>query len=589
MEPDTATRPMTSALSLRHWLAPHRGLLAVVLVLELGARAAALMQPLAAREIVDGVASDADLTGPIAVLGGVALTGLCLNYLGYYQRGKLSERFVLGIRRAMARRIIGAPVSRVEAHSTGDVLSRVGADTTLVQQTTVKALVDLVVVPLTVASGIVLVLLIDLFLGTIVITLLTAATLAEARVFRRVALDTEHAQEHVGAMTSVVQRILLAFRTVKASRTEQAETASFDRHADAAYRANVRAARTGALADTVAYAAVDFTFLVILAIGVLRVSADAIGVGDLVAILLYVVYIQEPVESLTGSASRLSEGLAALRRITGLLRLPQEAEALRVVESRPRVPVVADVPRSVRLDAVSFGYEDRPVLREVSISAPVGVTVLVGSSGAGKTTLLSLVERFVEPDRGRILLDGVDIRDLPLSELRARISYVQQEAPLLGATVREAAAYGTTGVSEQRLEQVLESVGLAEWVSGLPDGLDTEVGERGVGISGGQRQRLAVARALARDSEVLLLDEATSQLDPFNERLLVKSLTRQYRDRIIIAVTHRMQLAHEADQVVMLRGGAVHARGRHDQLLTDPAYRELVASPEPTIHNGQMR
>jgi ABC-type multidrug transport system fused ATPase/permease subunit len=217
------------------------------------------------------------------------------------------------------------------------------------------------------------------------------------------------------------------------------------------------------------------------------------------------------------------------------------------------------------------------------------VTVLVGPSGAGKTTLLSLLERFAEPDRGRILLDGVDVRELDLSELRRRISYVQQEAPLLGATIREAATYGADGVDEHRLGRVLAAVGLADWIATLPDGLATEVGERGLQISGGQRQRLAVARALARDSEVLLLDEATSQLDPINERHLVRSLTRESRDRVIIAVTHRMPLVHEADQVVMLRAGLVHARGRHDELLGDPDYRELAASATTAVHNGHPR
>ncbi|GAA1288515.1 ABC transporter ATP-binding protein [Saccharothrix xinjiangensis] len=565
--------------TLRNWLAPYRGLLAVVLVLELAARAAALVQPLATREVVEGVQNSEDLITPIAVLGGVALVGLCFNYAGYRWRGRLSEQFVLGIRRAMVRRIVGAPVSRVEADSSGDLLSRVSSDTALVQQTTVKALVDLIVVPLTVVAGIVLMLTIDVFLAVMVIVVLAVATLAEGWVFQKVSEDTERAQEHVGAMLGVVQRVLLAFRTVKASRTERQEAESFDRHAESAFRAGVKAARTGALADTVAYAAVDFTFLVILGIGVIRVSTGDVGVGDLVAILLYVVYIQEPVESLTGSAGRLSEGLAALRRISALLRMPQETdEGAREFAPSPAGSPSRDVARSVRLEGVWFGYGEDPVLRDVSIEARPGITVLVGTSGAGKTTVLSLVERFVAASRGRVTLDGVDIADLPLAQLRRRIAYVQQEAPLLGATIREAATYGLDEADDERLWQVLRSVGLGEWVTSLPRGLDTEVGERGVQISGGQRQRLAVARALARDSEVLLLDEATSQLDPYHEQVLVRSLMQDSRERIVIAVTHRMLLAQHADQVVMLHQGAVHARGRHEELLDDPLYRHLTAA-----------
>jgi len=577
--PAERPRRASPSAALRERLAARRGAVAVVLLLELGARAVGLVQPLAAREVVDGVGAAGGPGGPIAVLGALAAVGLVLNYLAYDQRGRLSEKLVLDLRRTAARRVVLAPVPAVASRPVGDVLSRIGSDTTLVQQTVVKALVDLVVVPLTAVVGIVLMLFVDVFLASLVLGLLAVAAVVELGVFRRLARDTERGQQHVGAMTGVVHRVLLALRTVKASSMEHREAESFDREAGSAYRAGLRVARTGAWADTVAYASVDLTFLTVLAVGVLRVGSGAVGVGDLVAILLYLVYIQDPVESLTESASRLSEGVAALRRITGLLDLPAEAE---VAARRPgRAPGARAGARDrlLRLDHVSFGHGDREVLRDVTIEARPGLTVLVGPSGTGKTTVLSLVERFVDPDRGRVLLDGQDVRDLDLAHLRRRVSYVEQEAPLLGATIREAAGYGVDGLAEDGLRRVLASVGLAEWVRGLPRGLDTEVGERGVRISGGQRQRIAVARALARDSEVLLLDEATSQLDPLSEQTLVESIVRDHGDRIVLAVTHRLPLVLQADQVVLLHGGSVHASGAHEQLVHDPTYRKVLAFP----------
>ncbi|MBB5960600.1 ABC-type multidrug transport system fused ATPase/permease subunit [Saccharothrix tamanrassetensis] len=455
-------RAASSMPVLRDRLANRRGAVAVVLVLELGARGVGLVQPLAARHVVDGVGSARNLTGPIAVLGALAVVGLLFNYVAYRQRGKLSERFVLDLRKEAARRTIFAPVPVVESRSAGDILSRIGSDTTLVQHTVVKALVDLVVVPLTVVAGIVLMLFVDLSLAALVVGLLALAAVVELKVFGRLVRNTERGQQHVGAMTGVVHRLLPALRTVKASSMEHREAESFDREAGSAYRAGLRAAKTGALADTVAYASVDLTFLTVLAVGVLEVSAGTVGVGDLVAILLYVVYIQDPVESLTESASRFSEGLAALRRITELLELRPETEALPPrahVTGRPRKDGCAPG-RYLRLDQVSFSYEGREVLRDVTIEARPGLTVLVGSSGAGKTTILSLVERFVEPDRGRVLLDGVDVREFPLPDLRRRVSYVEQEAPLLGDTIREAATYGIDGLDDGELQRVLASVGL---------------------------------------------------------------------------------------------------------------------------------
>lgn len=263
-----------------------------------------------------------------------------------------------------------------------------------------------------------------------------------------------------------MQRVLLAFRTVKASRTEKHEAEAFDEEARGSYRAGVSVARTEAVADTAALGSVEVTFLLVLGIGAIRVSAGEMNIGDLVALLLYVVYIQEPVGSLVSSAGRLSEGLAAARRVDELLQLEPEAPAgAAVVAHRPSAP---DAEPGVRLDRVTFGYPNRPVLRDVTIDAPKGLTVLVGPSGTGKTTVLSLIERFLEPDDGRILLNGADIHEMDLSELRERVAYVQQESPLLGETIRAAAAYGVPDVAPDRLVAVLKSVGLLDWVTSLP-------------------------------------------------------------------------------------------------------------------------
>ncbi|MGW7550275.1 ABC transporter ATP-binding protein [Streptomyces rimosus] len=567
-------RSRSSLRVLVSLLRPFRWVLVGVFLLQLAAHGTALIQPLVASSVVEGVRENGGLWGPVTALAVIAVVGMALNYVGVYVHGRVGQRFVLRVRNDLARRIFGARVPEVEGASTGDVLSRVGADTTLLQQTIIRSTIELLIVPFTIVITEVLMLLIDPLLAVLVIVMLTVATVVESWAFQRVTVQSEHAQNYLGAMTGVLQRVLLAFRTVKASRTEKAEAAAFGKEAEGSYRAGVKAARTEAVAETAALGSVEVTFLLVLGIGAIRVSSGALSMGDLVAILLYVVYIQEPIGSLVASAGRLSEGLAAARRVDELLQLPPEATA-------PHAATPADgrPAPGLRLDGVTFGYPNREVLRGVTIDAPVGITVLVGPSGTGKTTVLSLIERFVEPSGGRVLLNGTDIRELDLAELRGRVSYVQQEAPLLGATVRDAASYGVDDVDPVRLEKILDSVGLMEWVRSLPDGLDTEVGERGVHISGGQRQRLAVVRALLRDSEVLLLDEATSQLDPHNERTLLDSLAVHAKDKIVIAVTHRMPIALQATQVIMMEDGRVHAAGHHTALLeTEDKYRALIAA-----------
>ncbi|MBB6174741.1 ABC-type multidrug transport system fused ATPase/permease subunit [Nocardiopsis mwathae] len=579
--------PDTLPRILWRWISPYKRPLSGVLILGLGAQVAGLAQPLATKAIFDRLAEDAGLFLPIAALLALALAGLTFNYFGEYASGRLSERATRDLRGAVMRRILAARVGAVESHPRGDLLSRTSSDMRLVQQTAIPALVDMLVVPLTVLAGIALMVMIDPMLAFVVLAVLGVATVAQYFLFQQIETYTGIAQEHLGRTTGVVSRILLALRTVKAARTEGREAAEFDRHSGAAFRAGVRVARRQALTDTTTYAAVDLTFLVVLAVGALRLATGDIGIGDLVAILLYVIIIQEPLESLVGSLTELATGMAALRRVTELQHLPLEEEPA----TQPASPPVTSenghggptgsAERSIELSGVALAHGDRRVLRGVTMRATPGLTALVGPSGAGKTTTLSLIQRFMDPDAGEIRLNGADIHRMDLSSLRRRISYVQQEAPLLGETIGDAVCYGVDDPDERRMWQVLDWVGMAEWVREQPDGLETPVGEGATRISGGQRQRLAVARALLQDCEAVLLDEATSQLDPPNEQRLVDSLVRHNRDRIIIAITHRPSLAVHADQVVMFDDGVVATSGSHGELLEDPAYRDLISSANP--------
>ncbi|MCP3802036.1 ABC transporter ATP-binding protein/permease [Allokutzneria sp. A3M-2-11 16] len=554
-----------------------RGRLGSLMLLELLSNAAVLIQPLVASWVLDSLEADEELVTPVVLLAVVGVLGLVLATISHYLLGRLGEGMVLDVRRGLVRGLLHARVGDVTGRPVGDVLARVGSDTTLLRHTLSSALVHGAVAPLVLVAALALMASIDPVLLVVLLVVLVVTSIAEWFALKRMYEAAEHAQDRVAGMLTALQRTLIAFRTVKAFGTEDREERAVAEDARAAYRAGVRQAWLDALVQGISIGALEVMFLVVLGVGATRIVSGELQVSDLVAFLLYVTYLRDPVENGADAATSLSEGLAAVSRVQALHELPAEHE-------EPAGTLARHEEGGLRLDQLCYSHDREPVLRGVSLTAGRGLTVLVGPSGAGKTTVLGLIERFDDPDHGRILLDGADIRGLPRRELRRRLAYVEQEAPLLGETLREAVLYGAPDTAEQDLDEVLRAVALDEWISTLPEGLDTEIGERGARMSGGQRQRLAVARAVLRRAEVLLLDEATSQLDGRSEAQLLRALLDQARVRTVIAVSHRYSLAAHADHVVLLDQGQVLAVDTHEELLrAHPLYRALTNTSDDEV------
>jgi ATP-binding cassette subfamily B protein/ATP-binding cassette subfamily C protein len=570
-EPTGANAGIADLLS---FAGPHRWTMAGALTLGLVGAVAALAQPLLVGDVLKAVRTGGSVVQPAALL--VALFALDAVFSGLqgYLMGRTGEGVVFGIRRALVGRLLRMTVPEHDRRRTGDLLSRVGTDTTLLKAALAQSLTNIVVGAVIFVGAIVLMAVIDPLLLAAALVCVAAATAGVLVVANKVREATEEAQERVGALGAALERALRAVRTVKISRAEDREEEAISTEAEAARRAGIRAAAYESTIGPATNIALQGSFVLVLGLGGVRLASGDLALEDLVSFLLYLLYLVAPLVMVFASFTELQQGLAAMGRIREVLRSPVEEDLPGAAP--PSTPANAPV---ARLSHVSFAYSSsRPVLEDVSFEIPgPGLTALVGPSGAGKSTVFSLLVRFYEAGSGVVDLDGTDVRGLPLNELRSRVAYVQQDTPVLAGTVRRNLLYANPDATEGELAEVLDGANLRSFIDGLPDGLDTEVGDGGVLLSGGERQRIALARMLLCRPRLLLLDEVTSQLDAANERALKETIGSIARGRAVVVIAHRLSTVAGADRIVLLDGGRVSAHGNHEELLKiSPLYRRLV-------------
>jgi ABC-type multidrug transport system fused ATPase/permease subunit len=566
--------------------------------------AATLLQPYVVGRVVGRIVSHHAMLGPFLLLVGLLAAEGVLATAQVYLLGRAGNSVVLDVRGSLTRRLLRAPIATHLERQRGDVFATMVGDTSLMGNMLAQSFATLVVSVLTVIGAIAFMAYINLLLTGVIFVCVVCGAAASVVLAHRLRRATRQSRNRVGEFGSALQRALSAVRTVKISRAEAYEERRIGAYALKSFKASMHATRLTALMASVMNVGIQASFVVVFTVGAFLLADGTLTTANFSAYLLYLLYLIAPLTSLATGVAQFQQGAASALRVTGLLDSigaegdaaqdrpatsreqaagragPVAAGAAGPVAARPAGTASGALPASLlRFSDVTFGYlPGRPVLHGLSFDIPHrGLTAIVGPSGAGKSTVFSLIERFWDVNSGAITLDGTDIRTMPLSELRCRIGYVEQDAPAMGGSLRENLLYACPDASQAELDEVIDLASLRGWVTGLPEGLNTQLGEGGAAISGGERQRIAIARMMLARPDLLLLDEATSQLDAESSAVLHAAVARIAVRCAVITIAHQAGPAAAADRVLVLERGTLRAQGTHDVLLaTDELYRRFV-------------
>jgi subfamily B ATP-binding cassette protein MsbA len=515
--------------------------------------------------------------GLVLVAGLVLLTFLLKNlfrYLALYAITPVRYGIEKRIRQSVFERLLALPLSYFSEERKGDLMSRITIDVQEIQWSVLQSIETLVRSPITIVGSLAVMLYISPLLTVFSFVLILFVGVIIGGVARTLKRQSGEAQDSQGRLLSILDEALGGLRIVRAFNAEGYQNQLFEQENSFYERTMTRIMRRKDLSSPLTeFLGVGVVVLLLLFGGSL-VFKGQFAASTFVVFITMFYNIIDPAKSFSSAYYAIQKGSAAIERIQEILNTPID------IQDPAQPQPLSEIKQGIRLENLSFSYDkERLVLDNISLDIPKGSSVaLVGTSGAGKSTLIDLLPRFYELDKGRILLDGVDIRNYRLRDLRQLMSLVSQEAILFNDSVYNNLVFGLENTSLEAVIAAAKAANAHEFIEYLPQGYDTNIGDRGNKLSGGQRQRLTIARAILRNPPLLILDEATSALDAVSERLIQEALVRVSEGRTSIIIAHRLSTIQHADTIVVLQEGRIVEQGTHQELLEKRGiYHKLVA------------
>ncbi len=557
---------MSTLRRLFLFLTPYWKTLLVSAVLLFGRAGMELVPPLFQKAIIDEVIGNSDLSRLGLFVGSlVGVYGLqqLINAADMFIRHALGEKFILDLRVHIYAYLQRLSLSFFERTSTGELMSRVTNDVNALEQFVTHGSALTAVDLLRLFGGAAILFVLDARLALLVLLPVPILAISLRYFNTRIRPVYRHVRARLGDINAQLQDSLSGIRVIQAFVQEEQELARFAQESEGYYRARVQGIRYWATFFPAMRFVASMGTAIVLGVGAIMAVNGTLTLGTLVAFLSYIISFYEPINRLTEIDNVFQEAIAAGERIFELL--DETAEIKDAVDAVELPPIQGNV----FFDDVHFRYgSGDEVLRNVSFRMAAGeVVALVGPSGAGKTSIANLLCRFYDPIRGRITLDGHDLRHLQLASLRKQVAVVLQDTFLFNTTVRENLLYGKPDATDAELLAATKAAYAHEFIELLPEGYDTEIGERGVKLSGGQKQRLALARAILADPRILILDEATSSVDAEAEYLIQQALDAVLEGRTALVIAHRLSTVRNADKIVALEEGRIVEVGDHRELM----------------------
>ncbi|MBM0066704.1 ABC transporter ATP-binding protein [Alkalicoccobacillus gibsonii] len=563
---------------------PSYWLMGGAIILGLGETILSLLVPLLTMQLVDILSVTTISMGLVAGLVGVFLAQAVMSGFSIYMMTRVGQHMIAKLREDLWKHVVKLPIPFFDKRNSGETMSRITNDTNVVKEFVVMQIIPFFSGLISIIGSVIFLLIIDWKITLMMLVIIPIAFAILMPLGRKMYRVSKATQDETAEFQGDLGRVLSDIRLVKSSLAEPKEEEKGISRITKLFTYGLREAKINAIVSPLMMTVNLVMLVFLIGYGGFRVSEGTLSAGSLVAIILYMFQIIVPFSQMATFFTQSQKAMGATERIRDIMNEAVETDHTEENSEplRSREGLI--------FENVSFGYtEDKQILDHLSFTVEKGkVTAFVGPSGAGKTTVFSLIERFYQPQHGVITYEGSKLEDFQLREWRSKIAYVSQESPMMAGTIRDNLSYGLDGVTDEEIDVAIKQANLGEFIEGLPDGYDTQVGERGIMVSGGQRQRLAIARAIIRDPELLLLDEATAHLDSTSESLVQEALQGLMKGRTTLVIAHRLSTVRHADRLIVLEKGRATGIGTHDELIqTHEVYREMVEQQFEAVSVGE--